>query len=308
MYHQNIDKFLMVASEAPDSAAALRLAGLDWNVIQKDIMTVDGGDAIPGFKANVRDTDGSVLGIVTDRYKVVQNAEAFSFTDALLGEGVRYETTGSLQDGRRTWWKRSHKGSNFSCAGGVPEHAEPGAFHGKAEPERKPYRPHARNGYSAQVYGNCRGGYVRCSECDGYYHPENTRILIRAASRSGHVCDDCERGYIACPYCNQLVEVCEDGTCPSCGEDIEESVPLMKAEKGGEIIRKGEYQPINIGVKDVVFREILLPSKAPPKFHDRQELVDAINDSENRKDSQLARTIKIALPNELPFDRQLALA
>lgn len=93
---------IMVA-EAPDSAAALRLAGLDWNVIQKDIMTVDGDGTIPGFKANVRDRDGSVLGIVTDRYRVVQNAEAFSFTDELLGAGVRYETAGSLQGGRRTW-------------------------------------------------------------------------------------------------------------------------------------------------------------------------------------------------------------
>lgn len=92
----------MVAG-APDSVAALRLAGLDWNVIQKDIMTVDGDTIIPGFKANVRDTDGSVLGIVTDRYRVVQNTEAFSFTDALLGEGVHYETAGSLQGGRRTW-------------------------------------------------------------------------------------------------------------------------------------------------------------------------------------------------------------
>ena len=73
-----------MVAEAPDSAAALRLAGLDWNVVQKDIMTVDGSGTIPGFRANVRDTDGSVLGIVTDRYRVVQNAEAFSFTDALL--------------------------------------------------------------------------------------------------------------------------------------------------------------------------------------------------------------------------------
>ncbi len=89
--------------EAPDSVAALRLAELEWNVIQKDIMTADGNGVIPGFKANVRDRDGSVLGIVTDRYRVVQNAEAFSFTDELLGEGVRYETARSLQGGRRTW-------------------------------------------------------------------------------------------------------------------------------------------------------------------------------------------------------------
>ena len=91
-----------IVAEAPDSQSALELAGLDWNVIQKDIVTAD-GTAIEGFKANVRDSDESVLGIVTDRYKVVQNKEAFAFTDALLGEGIRYETAGSLQGGRRTW-------------------------------------------------------------------------------------------------------------------------------------------------------------------------------------------------------------
>lgn len=88
--------------EALDSQAALELAGLDWNVIQKSIETQD-GIPITGFKANLRDTDNRVLGVVTDRYKVVQNREAFAFTDGLLGEGVRYETAGSLQEGRRTW-------------------------------------------------------------------------------------------------------------------------------------------------------------------------------------------------------------
>ena len=88
--------------EAPESKEALRLAGLDWQVVQKPVMT-DEGSFISGFKANVRDTDGQVLGIVTDRYRVVQNEEAFAFTDSLLGEGVTYETAGSLQNGRRTW-------------------------------------------------------------------------------------------------------------------------------------------------------------------------------------------------------------
>ena len=54
-------------------------------------------------KANVRDLDDKVLGVVTDRYKVVQNDEAFAFTDGLLGEGVRYETAGALLDGRKVW-------------------------------------------------------------------------------------------------------------------------------------------------------------------------------------------------------------
>lgn len=88
--------------EAPTSSAALSLAGLDWSVIQKPLLTVD-GIPVPGFKANLRETDNQILGVVTDRYKVVQNRDAFAFTDELLGEGVTYETAGSLQNGRRTW-------------------------------------------------------------------------------------------------------------------------------------------------------------------------------------------------------------
>lgn len=88
--------------EAPTSKDALVLAGLDWKVLQKSLSTED-GLPVPGFKANIRETDNQVLGVVTDRYKVVQNEDAFAFTDALLGEGVTYETAGSLQGGRRTW-------------------------------------------------------------------------------------------------------------------------------------------------------------------------------------------------------------
>lgn len=43
------------------------------------------------------------MGVVTDRYKIIQNEEAFAFTDSLLGEGVRYETAGSLMGGRKVW-------------------------------------------------------------------------------------------------------------------------------------------------------------------------------------------------------------
>ncbi len=89
-------------TEAPSSEEALRLAGLDWQVKQEPVYT-DTGEVIPGYKANIRDRDRRVLGVVTDRYKIIQNKEAFAFTDALLGKGVRYETAGSLQGGRRVW-------------------------------------------------------------------------------------------------------------------------------------------------------------------------------------------------------------
>lgn len=88
--------------EAPTSADALRLAGLDWTVEQKNIQLC-GGAKIQNYKANVRSSDGQVLGIVSDRYKIVQNKEAFEFTDSIIGGDVRYETAGSLNGGKKIW-------------------------------------------------------------------------------------------------------------------------------------------------------------------------------------------------------------
>jgi phage/plasmid-like protein (TIGR03299 family) len=80
---------------------ALVAAELDWNVIQHPVF-VDGKTA-HGYVANVRDIDNSVLGIVTNKYKIVQNEDAFSFTDALLDHDVLYETAGSLNKGKKVW-------------------------------------------------------------------------------------------------------------------------------------------------------------------------------------------------------------
>lgn len=91
-----------IVTEAPTSADALHLAGLDWKVEPKKIFNEEGIE-IPNFIANTRDIDNKVFGIVTERYNIVQNEEAFSFTDALIGDGVRYETAGSLNGGKRVW-------------------------------------------------------------------------------------------------------------------------------------------------------------------------------------------------------------
>lgn len=91
-----------MVQEAPTSADALRLAGLDWKVEQQDVV-LSSGLLVPGYKVNVRNTDQSVLGIVTDKYRVVQNDEAFAFTDNLIGGDVRYETAGSLSGGKKVW-------------------------------------------------------------------------------------------------------------------------------------------------------------------------------------------------------------
>ena len=80
----------------------MELAGLDWQVESRNIYSGTGA-MIPGYRANVRSTDDAVLGVVSDRYRIVQNEEAFQFTDDLLGEGVTYETAGSLQGGKKVW-------------------------------------------------------------------------------------------------------------------------------------------------------------------------------------------------------------
>jgi hypothetical protein len=60
--------------------------------------------------------------------------------------------------------------------------------------------------------------------------------------------------------------------------------------------------------KDVKHKEILLPPEAPLELFDRQTFLDALNVSERWSNSQMARIYKIALPNELSFDEQVALA
>jgi phage/plasmid-like protein (TIGR03299 family) len=96
---------------------ALENAGLGWKVTHGDVLVVktpewtdDFGTTHPpelvpanGFKANLREDTGAVLGIVSDEYEVVENRAAFRFLDALIGSELCFETAGSLWGGRRVW-------------------------------------------------------------------------------------------------------------------------------------------------------------------------------------------------------------
>lgn len=95
----------VAVESAPTSADAIKIAGLDWEVHKQPIFTEFGDSKIeiPNYKATVRSSDGKTLGIVSDRYQIVQNSEAFDFTDSLIGEGCTYETAGSLCNGRRVF-------------------------------------------------------------------------------------------------------------------------------------------------------------------------------------------------------------
>lgn len=59
---------------------------------------------------------------------------------------------------------------------------------------------------------------------------------------------------------------------------------------------------------DVAYTEILLPDHAPAWMGDREKLWNAVEASEKRKDSQLAREFNFALPRELTTEQNIALA
>lgn len=91
-----------VVEEAPTSEDAIRIARLDWTVDQFPVFA--NGNEIPGYFANVRSDTNETLGVVRNRYKIVQNTEAFDFVDGIIANKhleCRYETAGSLFNGRR---------------------------------------------------------------------------------------------------------------------------------------------------------------------------------------------------------------
>lgn len=85
------------------SAVAIEAAGLGWDVEIRPIQT-DQGVAVPMAKAVARKDTGAIFGVVGNRYVPVQNREAFSFLDSLVGEHeLEYETAGALGGGERVW-------------------------------------------------------------------------------------------------------------------------------------------------------------------------------------------------------------
>ena len=100
----------------PSSAEALKYAGLDYTVKKRKLFTFDNENEaanedteikipaieVPDFYATVRTDNETVLGVVGKDYEVVQNVDAFSFFDAIIGgDGIQYETAGALGKGER---------------------------------------------------------------------------------------------------------------------------------------------------------------------------------------------------------------
>src|SRR5690625_2587441 len=96
---------------------AIEYANLDFDVHKRPIYTtmlkdeynihyphalVNEENPIKGKYATVREDNEQSLGIVGDRYEVLQNKDAFGFFDSIVGEGKAiYESAGVLGKGER---------------------------------------------------------------------------------------------------------------------------------------------------------------------------------------------------------------
>ncbi len=105
-----------IVQDYPTSEEAIRYAGLDYEVIKSPLFTQGRGFTIgnageiqegeeitvPDYYATLRTDSNKVLGVVGKDYQIVQNKDAFTFFDSIVGgDGILYETAGALGDGER---------------------------------------------------------------------------------------------------------------------------------------------------------------------------------------------------------------
>ena len=98
-----------VFEEEVSTAKMLELAHLDnWNVRLEDVAVPEGfaSDKTYSFVTRTNpfdNTQNDILGVVGERYKVLQNEQLFDFGDLLLDNGGRWETAGSIKGGRQVF-------------------------------------------------------------------------------------------------------------------------------------------------------------------------------------------------------------
>jgi len=95
-----------------DTKTVLEQSGLTWKVLERQGMVFPNeGDnwskcPVEGYKFLLRgDIDPPlVLGVVSDKYSVLQNHEIFEALDPLVQDGlIEWETAGSLRNGKTVW-------------------------------------------------------------------------------------------------------------------------------------------------------------------------------------------------------------
>ena len=95
-----------VITDAKSYNDVLTQAGLNWTVCSRPLYTEINGKQvlIPGVNSIVREEDEKPLGIVSDKYKIVNNADAFAFTESIFNsKEIEFIRGGSYRGGSATW-------------------------------------------------------------------------------------------------------------------------------------------------------------------------------------------------------------
>lgn len=100
-----------IVQDYPTSKEAIRFAGLDYQVMKKPVFLKGEADSqgragdiiVPERFATYRSDTQEAFDVVGKDYHIVQNTDAFSFFDAIVGDGsgIMYETAGALGRGER---------------------------------------------------------------------------------------------------------------------------------------------------------------------------------------------------------------
>lgn len=88
------------------AAEAIDAAKLGYVVTKEPVYRMLGGipSEVPGRFVTINNDNQEILGMVGDRYEVVQNRDAFCFFDELMSEtGAKFQTAGALGNGERVW-------------------------------------------------------------------------------------------------------------------------------------------------------------------------------------------------------------
>ena len=94
-----------VLENAPTIEEGIKIAGLDWDVSLRPIITDDAENiSVDTHKIVVREDIKLPLGVVSNNYKVLQNKEAFSFFEPFIeNDMATLETAGSLFNGKKVF-------------------------------------------------------------------------------------------------------------------------------------------------------------------------------------------------------------
>lgn len=97
-----------IVQEAPTAEEAIKLAGLDWKVLEQQVYNHDSFgnnyNSIAGYKALTRSDNGRVLSIMGQNYTPLQNDKAFSFFNPFIENGLAsFQTAGALKNGNVVW-------------------------------------------------------------------------------------------------------------------------------------------------------------------------------------------------------------